>query len=499
MSKRAIKITGRYLQIPVRLKQQNKQPVHFYCEGEKILELAVMIGESDWNTDEFDYYGQLPMPTYMGKTVEIEGEVPEGFLEKICCGNELIANEEEVRPVFHFTPHVGWMNDPNGLVYADGVYHFYYQHNPVDRDWENMSWGHAVSTDLLHWQQKEIVLLPEEGGTIYSGSAIVNEHGALGYPKDAILAFYTIAGNASQWSKGKPFVQKVAVSTDGGNTMQPLKVGMLPNIVGTNRDPKVFWHEKSQAYVMILWIDGNYFSFLRSTDLVTWEETQRIELPEGYECPNIDELFTEDGKYSCWFVMDAGGRCYTGTFDGYRFTWSGKIQKLFADNLPYAAQIYSGTPGRSILVPWLRTADPGKKYHCSAGIPRELYVKKEEDGSYYICQRLIAEYEAQKEICDANEASEAQLVCSEEENLELTILTKDGGRETVCYESNGILLIGDKQYNVPADAALLRVIADDRILEIFVDDAAYIAAELKERACGFEAAEEYEVTYYRVR
>jgi len=502
MSRKAIEITDRYLQIPVRVKQENKVPLHFYCDGEKILELAVCVGNSDWKNGEFDYYGQLPMPAYQGKRVEIEGEVPEGFLAKICCGDAFVANTEK-RPAYHFTPNVGWMNDPNGLVYKDGIYHFYFQHNPVDREWENMSWGHAVSTDLLHWTYKDIAMLPEADGTIYSGCAMINEHAALGYPADAILAFYTVAGGNNVWSKGKKFVQKVAVSCDGGEILKPLEIGVLPTIEDYNRDPNVFWHEESKGYVMVLWIDGFDFGIFRSADLVTWEETQRITLPEGYECPNMRQLYTEDGSDSIWMIFDAAGSCYTGEFDGYTFKWSGKIQKLFhreyasESAAPYAAQLYANTPGRCILVPWLTTADTDKKYHCSAGLPRELYVRKEEDESFTVCQKPVAEYEAARECAAAENASECTLTLNGE-NAQLTVLAENGEDLTIAYESNGILFVGEKQYTVACDASQLRVITDDRIVEIFVEDTEYILAELSDSACGFSVEEEYEVQYWKV-
>ena len=502
MSKRTVEITGKYLQIPVRMKQARK-PVHFYCEGEKILELAVCVGDSGWENGEVDYYAQIPVSQYFGKNVDIEGEVPEGLLQMICCGDTLIMNEEK-RPSFHFTPNVGWMNDPNGLVYQDGVYHFYFQHNPVDREWENMTWGHAVSSDLLHWIYKDMVMLPEADGTIYSGCAVINEKEALGYPKDAILAFYTVAGGNNEWSKGKKFVQKVAVSCDGGETMQPLKTGVMDTIADYNRDPNVFWHEASQAYVMVLWIDGFDFAIFRSTDLLCWEETQRITLPAGYECPNIRQLFTEDGQDSCWIIFDAAGSCYRGNFDGYTFEWDGKVQKLFHREYaeqtaaPYAAQLYANTPGRCILIPWLTTADKGKKYHCSAGLPRELYLKKEDTG-LVVCQRPAAEYEAQKTACEAEKANEALVTISEEENVELTVLCENGEDLCICYESNGILYVGEKQYVTAPGLGQIRVICDDRIVEIFLEDTEYVVDELTGSACGFAAEEEFEITYYQAK
>src|SRR5699024_2710544 len=116
---------------------------------------------------------------------------------------EQAAAGEEPRPSVHFTAVHGWINDPNGLIYADGLFHYYFQYNPFDTEWQNMSWGHAVSRDLLHWRQEETVMSPDEDGPIFSGSAVENQQGLLGQPQEALLYFYTAAGGSSRWSAGK--------------------------------------------------------------------------------------------------------------------------------------------------------------------------------------------------------------------------------------------------------------------------------------------------------
>ena len=157
----------------------------------------------------------------------------------------------EERPCYHVTGGSGWINDPNGLIYSEGKYHLYFQHNPVDVNWGNMSWGHAESTDLLHWVQKEDVMFPDENGTMFSGCAILNERGLLGLPKDTPVFFYTVAGSASEWSKGKKFVQRIAYSTDQGETLTKIEENVLEHIEADNRDPKVYWHEEKQLYYMV--------------------------------------------------------------------------------------------------------------------------------------------------------------------------------------------------------------------------------------------------------
>ncbi len=192
--KKSFVISQQYLLLPIKAQEETRQ-VAFYCEGKKILEFAVPVSDCGAAGDKagkqayaFNYYAPIPMREWMGKEICIEGDVPENFLEAIAFSEEM-PDVAQRRPLIHFSANVGWLNDPNGLMYHDGVYHMFFQYNPCDTRWQNMSWGHAVSRDLLHWEQKETALLPDEDGPMYSGSAIVNEQGKLGLPRDAEILF----------------------------------------------------------------------------------------------------------------------------------------------------------------------------------------------------------------------------------------------------------------------------------------------------------------------
>ncbi len=285
---------------------------------------------------------------------------------------------------YHFTTGLGWMNDPNGLVFKDGIYHLYFQYNPGRLDWGDIGWGHAFSTDLIHWTNHGLVLPPDDDGMIFSGSAISNG--------DEILCYYTEAG--------KSFSQKLARSTDGGKTLVKDKNFCVPTICRENRDPKVFYHEATSAYIMILWLEENDFAILRSEKADGhFDLTQRFTLPGGFECPNLFEL---DGT---WFVWTAHGYYYPGTFDGFTFSWSGKKYEAFADSIPYAAQVFSGTD-ELVLIPWLRIEDSGtpKKWNGIMGIPRRLELVKKDCGTLISMQPFF--YEKGKtgdsDITDAN-------------------------------------------------------------------------------------------------
>ena len=151
---------------------------------------------------------------------------------------------------FISSSRTNWLNDPNGLVFYKGEYHLFFQHNPDGINWGNMTWGHAISTDLLHWRQLDDAILPDRMGTIFSGSAVVdwqNTSGLQTGEEKPLIAIYTSAGGTSADSKGQPFTQSIAASNDRGRTWKKYEHNpVLANVVGSNRDPKVFWHTPDQ-------------------------------------------------------------------------------------------------------------------------------------------------------------------------------------------------------------------------------------------------------------
>ena len=282
---------------------------------------------------------------------------------------------------YHFTTGLGWMNDPNGLVYHNGIYHMYFQYNPKRLDWGDIGWGHATSSDLLNWQNHGLVMAPDEHGMIFSGSAI-----SVG---EVIYCYYTAA------PVGNLFTQRLARSYDGGMTLVRDDSFVVETICRENRDPKVFYHEQTSAYIMILWLEENDFAILRSTPPDGhFEMSQRFTLPGGFECPNLFEI---DGV---WFMWTADGYYYPGTFDGLEFKWNGKRHSAFADKIPYAAQVFSGTKD-VILIPWLRIPDknPPEKWNGAMGIPRKLSAIKTADDALI---QMTATFTEATDITDGN-------------------------------------------------------------------------------------------------
>jgi sucrose-6-phosphate hydrolase SacC (GH32 family) len=389
----------KYLVIPIKAEQEKTQ-VLLLVDNIVTSEFNIPIGSGE-NEYSYDYLAYIPIIDYLGKEICLRGELPVNFINSIFTTETLKINRNE-RPLIHFTPDYGWINDPNGLVYLDGLYHMYFQYNPFDTKWDNMSWGHAVSKDLLHWEQKDTTLLPDEDGMIFSGCGLVNEQGLLGLPKDALLFFYSAAGNSNELSKGKEFVQKLAYSLDNGTSLIK-KQTILPTICKENRDPKIFWHEASKAYIMCLWLEENDFAILRSPDLENWEESQRFTLDKGFECPDLFELEIETSKEtnqntkSKWVFWCADGYYYLGDFDGYEFLTDGVRKEAYMTQIPYAAQTISNVGNRVISIPWFRTKTVNNLYTGCMGIPREFSLLEYKNG-LRLKQSLVHSIEKQQEL-----------------------------------------------------------------------------------------------------
>lgn len=292
--------------------------------------------------------------------------------------------DETYRPQFHFTAKKGWLNDPNGLVYYKGDYHLFFQHNPSGNVWGNMTWGHAISKDLLHWQQVGNAIEPDHLGTAFSGSAVVDWNNTAGFGKEAIVCTYT--------SAGKPFTQSIAYSTDGGKTFAKYdKNPVLKNISDGNRDPKVFWHEPTKKWIMVLYVDApneakkmvQTIQFFSSPNLKDWTYMSRID--GFFECPDCFELPVDgDASKTKWVAFAADGNYIIGTFDGQKFAKeAGKFQSDHGQNF-YAAQTYSDIPkadGRRILVGWMRNGKyPHMPFNQQMAFPTQLRLVTTPDG-----------------------------------------------------------------------------------------------------------------------
>ena len=285
---------------------------------------------------------------------------------------------EKYRPQFHFTAAENWTNDPNGLVFYKGTYHLFFQHNPTGISWGNMTWGHAVSHDLIHWKQLEDAIHPDALGTIFSGSAVVDWRNTSGFSKGAekpIIAFYTAAGD--------PVTQCIAYSNDGGRTLTKYEGNpVLPNIRGGNRDPKVIWYEPEKKWIMSLFTEEDTYTLLESKDTKHWTKLQDIVFTGHSECPDFFSLKVEASDEIKWILCASNSDYFIGSFDGKQFKIeSGPFQGDYGSNY-YATQTYSDEPkGRRIQLAWMAGGQyPGMPFNQQMNFPTELKLNRYEDG-----------------------------------------------------------------------------------------------------------------------
>ncbi|MDZ7615678.1 MAG: glycoside hydrolase family 32 protein, partial [Patescibacteria group bacterium] len=297
-----------YLHLPVKTGA-SKRLMRLVVDGILARQFDIELADG-----EPDFWTYTEVEAYRGKTlrVEVDRMWPDSAsLEAVQLAEtwpDLDAiYRERLRPQFHFAPAYGWMNDPNGMVYHDGEYHLFFQHNPYGVNWGNMTWGHAVSTDMLHWRQLPGAIHPDGLGTIFSGSGVVDHKNTTGWQTGEhkpIVAVYTSAGGTSAQSRGQSFTQSVAYSIDRGRTFTNYDGNpVLKHLVKGNRDPKVLWHEPTSQWVMIVYFERPRFALFGSADLKHWTKLSELDIPDGYECPDLFELPVDgNAKDTRWVV-----------------------------------------------------------------------------------------------------------------------------------------------------------------------------------------------------
>ena len=324
-----------------------------------------------------DYWVFKDVSSLNGRKLKLVFSEPVAGIDMICQSDRFVGQDslykETNRPQFHFTSRRGWNNDPNGLVYLDGEYHLFYQHNPYEINWQNMHWGHAVSRDLLHWEELNDALYPDTLGTMYSGSAVVDRENTAGWGKNALVAAYTAAG--------KQRTQCVAYSLDNGRTFT--KYGNNPVIPDGDRDPKVFWYDPGGHWVLALYVD-NAVAIYNSRNLKHWEYMSRTK--GFYECPELFELPVDgDWNNTKWVIYGASGTYIIGSFDGKRFTPE-QGRYYYSWGSQYAAQTFNDIPdGRRIQIGWGRIEQPGMPFNQMMLFPCELTLRTTREGVRLFC------------------------------------------------------------------------------------------------------------------
>ena len=307
---------------------------------------------------------------------------------------------EALRPQFHFTAQKHWINDPNGLVYLDGEYHLYFQHTPGSMVHGRTTWGHAVSSDLVHWKQLHTAALDvDETGWMWSGSAAVDHHNTGGFQDGAappLIAFYTAGGE--RVFPEKRCIQCIAHSTDRGRTWTKFTGNpVIGHIRAQNRDPKVVWHAPTSQWIMTLFMDENDYALFASTDLKSWTHLQDLTLPGVSECPDFFELPVDgDPSDTRWVFWGASGGYLLGDFDGRTFSPETEVLQAEQGANGYAAQTWSDVPaedGRRIQISWMRGGRyPAMPFNQQMSFPVKLTLRTLPQG-IRLCREPVAEIE----------------------------------------------------------------------------------------------------------
>lgn len=351
--------------------------------------------------ERVDSYVPFALSAYKGQHISIEIQ---GVPETALCWKELklsgsfdMANKESFRPVYHHTPAYGWMNDPNGMFYKDGVYHLYFQYNPYGAVWGNMHWGHSTSTDLMHWKFEGCAIVPDAWGAIFSGSCVVDHENTAGFGKEAVVAFYTSA-KSTPW--GDIQMQSMAYSLDNGKTFTKYEGNpILTSSEKDFRDPKVFWYAPGKHWVMILAV-GQHMEIYSSVNLKEWKKESEFGAMQGahggvWECPDLVEIPIEGTREKKWVLicnLNPGGpfggsaaQYFVGSFDGKKFVNESPTQTKWMDwgKDNYATVTWNNAPdGRCIALGWMSNWQyannvPTRQYRSANTLARDLTLYRE--------------------------------------------------------------------------------------------------------------------------
>lgn len=374
-ARREFLVKSRYLLLPVKTGAKSRV-MKFLVDGKPVREFDI-----EYADEQPSFFAFTDVTPFKGKKLSVEIALASSAADPL----KAIAESDEVpqadlyreplRPQFHFTSRRGWLNDPNGLVYLDGEWHLFYQHNPFGWAWGNMHWGHAVSKDLLRWTELPIALAPPRYGDMaFSGSAVVDEQNTSGFQtgkEQVLVAAFTSTGRG----------ECIVYSNDRGRTWQEFDGN--PVVKHAGRDPRLLWHAPTKKWVMALYDEfeqKQWIAFYTSPDLKAWKFTSRID--GFFECPDLFELPIMGTDEKKWVLYAADGKYLLGEFDGEKFLPDAKEKKQLWHGNFYAAQTYSNVPdGRRIQIGWGNGISfPNMPFNQQMTIPCELTLRKTADG-----------------------------------------------------------------------------------------------------------------------
>lgn len=489
--------------------------------------------------EKVDYYVPLDLSAYQGKTISIDVA---GMPSSSLCWKEIklsdtfdFSNREIYRPVYHHTPAYGWMNDPNGMFYKDGVYHLYFQYNPYGSMWANMTWGHSTSRDLVHWTYEGTPIVPDAWGAIFSGSCVVDHENTAGFGKGAVVAFYTSA-KSTPW--GDVQSQSMAYSLDNGKTFTKYEGNpILTSSERDFRDPKVFWYAPGKHWVMMLAV-GQHMEIYSSVNLKDWKKESEFGAMQGahggvWECPDLVEIPVEGTRQKKWVLicnLNPGGpfggsaaQYFVGSFDGKTFVNESPTLTKWMDwgKDNYATVTWNNAPdGRCVALGWMSNWQyannvPTRQYRSANTIARdltlyrvgeELYLKstpspeiKKARGEKVskLSFNVAGEYEVASLLDDNKGAYEVELVIRNQgaSKIAFCLLNEKGEKVSMHYDLARRQFVMDRSESgtvdfskdfpavtvAPADTdkeLTLRLFVDRSSIEAFGEDGKFVMTNL---------------------
>ena len=465
--------------------------------------------------NKVDYYVPLYLDEFNGeKTLALDIHVNgnyrnDGGISTFTCWKNIKAtdsfdteNREQYRPIYHHTPAYGWMNDPNGMFYKDGVWHLYFQHNPQGSQWENLSWGHSTSTDLIHWKFQGDPVQPDAWGMIFSGSSVVDKDNTAGFGNGAIVALYTSAAESQ--------TQSMAYSTDNGKTFtkydgNPIITSNVPDF----RDPHMFWNEDIKKWNMIL-AAGQQMNIYSSENLKDWKYESSFGAGYGnhggvWECPDLMKMKVRGTDKEKWMLVcniNPGGpfggsatQYFVGDFDGHKFTCETepevtKWMDYGKDH--YATVTFDNAPnGRHVALAWMSNWQyanqvPTQQYRSANSIPRDLGLF-EYKGNTYCSVTPSEEVTAVRSKKSSKSLSEAcEMVVNLKGDATITLSNSKGEKVVMTYKAKDETFSMDRTLSGKTDfssdfAAVttapvygkmnkLRIFIDKSSIEVFDND-----------------------------
>ncbi|MBS7385272.1 MAG: DUF4980 domain-containing protein [Bacteroidales bacterium] len=491
----------RYLLLPIEEKAP-EATIKVICENSFVQSYNVRLA-----LDKVDYYVPLDLTEWRGRDIKLlihlflDRTNGRDILNEICWSKMKLSetfdktNREKFRPKYHHTPEYGWMNDPNGMFYLNGEWHLYYQWGPLGSMWNNLTWGHSVSRDLINWEYRPEAIKPDALGAIFSGSCVIDHNNSAGFGKDAVIAIYTSAAEVQS--------QSLAYSLDGGNTFTKYDGNpILTSDIADFRDPNMFWNEDIGKWNLIL-ACGQEMRIYISDNLIDWKETSRFGNTYGchngvWECPDLFKLPVEGTSQQKWVLFcninpggPAGGSAtqyFIGDFDGYTFTVDDSERYLDGKALwqdygkdHYAAVSFAHAPnGRHTMIAWMSNWGyannvPTMQFRSANTIAREPFLYSA-NGKIYLGSRPSPEYD-NAGLDKSIKINGSSIITLSNQNGEEFVITYDQTAMTLsCDRSKSGLTDFSSNFNNIATAPVqrkitsMRIFIDNSSVEIFANN-----------------------------